>query len=187
MHLVVGLGNPGKEYEGTRHNVGFEVIEHLAHKHRIAVNKRAHQAVVGDGLLGENRVILARPMTYMNLSGNAVAAITRYYKIEPSSIIVVLDDLNLPVGKLRLRMGGSAGGQNGLANIILRLGTQDIPRIRIGIGGVSGSKMVSHVLSRFPADERTLIDESIDRASSAIETAVAQGFEMAMNRFNVSA
>ncbi len=186
MHLVVGLGNPGKEYAGTRHNVGFDVIEDLARKHHIAVTKRTHQAVIGEGTLGQHRVILARPMTFMNLSGNAVATISRYYKIDPANIIVVLDDLNLPVGKLRLRLGGSAGGQNGLANVILRMGTQDIPRIRIGIGSVDGSRMISHVLSRFPAEERALIDECIGRASSAIETAVAEGFEMAMNRFNVS-
>jgi PTH1 family peptidyl-tRNA hydrolase len=187
MHLIVGLGNPGKEYESTRHNVGFEVIEHLARQHHISVSKRAHQAVIGEGTIGQQRVMLARPMTYMNLSGDAVASLMRYYRIEIANIIVILDDLNLPLGKVRLRLGGSAGGQNGLAHILQRLGTQDVARIRIGIGGASGSRMVTHVLSRFHPDERVLIDESVGRAASAVETALSDGFEMAMNRFNPAA
>ena len=185
MWLVVGLGNPGAQYEGTRHNVGFEVVELLARRHNIAVQKRGFQAVYGDGSIGGERVILARPMTFMNLSGEALAAIARYYKVEPHHIIIILDEVALQPGQLRLRFQGSAGGHNGLANIIQLMGTPEIPRIRIGVGAARPGRLIGHVLSRFPQDELPLIEEATIRAADAVEVAIKEGFEMAMNRFNV--
>ena len=139
MRLVIGLGNPGAEYAGTRHNVGFEVIELLARRHGISVSKRDFKAVLGDGVIAGERVILARPMTYMNLSGEFRGALARYYRLEPEQIIVISDDIALPTGQLRLRYQGSAGGHNGLANIIEMLGTTEFPRIRIGRGRATRS------------------------------------------------
>jgi PTH1 family peptidyl-tRNA hydrolase len=185
MRLVVGLGNPGAEYVGTRHNVGFEVIELLARRHGISVSKRDFKAVLGDGVINGDRVILARPMTFMNLSGESVAALARYYKIEPDQIIVISDDVALPTGQLRLRFQGSAGGHNGLANIIEHMNTSDIPRIRIGVGAPRPGRMRGHVLSRFPAEEAALIEEAYIRAADAVECAIGEGFVMAMNRFNL--
>lgn len=185
MKLIVGLGNPGQEYAGTRHNVGFEVIERLARRHGITVTKRAHRSVMGEGRIGAERVLLVRPLTYMNLSGEAVASIARFYKIEPQDVIVILDDVALPPGRLRLRYKGSAGGHNGLANILQRLNTQEAPRIRIGVGAARPGEMVGHVLSRFRKEELPLIEDSYERAADAVEVALSEGFETAMNRFNV--
>jgi PTH1 family peptidyl-tRNA hydrolase len=186
MKLIAGLGNPGAEYAGTRHNAGFEVVELLARRHGIAVNKRNFKAVYGEGTIGGERVLLTRPMTYMNASGEAVAALARYYKLEPSEIIVALDEINLPVGRIRLRYKGSAGGQNGMASVIQHLGTQDVPRIRIGVGGARPGNMVGHVLGRFRPEELPLMQEAYERAADAVECALAEGFEMAMNRFNLA-
>ena len=185
MQLVVGLGNPGAEYVGTRHNVGFEVIELLARRHGISVSKRDFKAVLGDGVINGGRVILARPMTFMNLSGESVAALARYYRLGPEQIIVISDDIALPTGQLRLRFQGSAGGHNGLANIIELLGTTEFPRIRIGVGAARPGRMRGHVLGRFPQEEQTLIEEATIRAADAVECALAEGFVMAMNRFNL--
>jgi len=185
MKLIVGLGNPGAGYAGTRHNVGFEVIEVLAKRHNIAVTKRNYRAVYGEGTIGSEKVLLARPMTYMNLSGEAVGAMARFYKIAPEDVIVILDDVALPPGKLRLRFKGSAGGHNGLENILHHLHTQDVPRVRLGVGSAKPGGMVGHVLSRFRPEERTLISEAEERTADAIECALAEGFELAMNRFNI--
>jgi PTH1 family peptidyl-tRNA hydrolase len=184
MRLIVGLGNPGAEYAGTRHNVGFEAIEELAERHSVAVKKRAHRAVMGDGTISGQRVILARPMTFMNLSGQAVASICRMYKIEPADVIVIVDDIALPIGKLRLRLKGSAGGHNGLTSIEEHLHTQEYPRIRIGVGSAQPGRMVDHVLGKFRPQERESIAEAIERAADAVEAALTDGFENAMNRFN---
>jgi peptidyl-tRNA hydrolase, PTH1 family len=184
MQLVVGLGNPGAEYGGTRHNVGFAVVECLARRHGIAVRRRALRSVMGDGMIGAQRVILARPMTYMNLSGEAVGAIVRMYRLPSQHVIVVVDDIALPVGKLRLRLKGSPGGHNGLESVERHLGTQDYPRIRIGVGAARPGDMVGHVLSRFRPDERAVIEEAVERAADAIELALADGFERAMNVYN---
>jgi peptidyl-tRNA hydrolase, PTH1 family len=185
MKLIVGLGNPGAGYAGTRHNVGFEVIEILAKRHHIAVTKRNFRAVYGEGTIGDEKVLLARPMTYMNLSGEAVGAMARFYKIAPEDVIVILDDVALPPGRLRLRFKGSAGGHNGLENILRHLNTQDVPRVRLGVGSAKPGGMVGHVLSRFRKEELPLIQETEERAADAIECALAEDFELAMNRFNV--
>ena len=186
MKLIVGLGNPGAEYAGTRHNVGFEVIEILAQRHHIAVTKRNFKAVYGEGFIGSEKVLLVRPLTYMNLSGEAVQAIARFYKIEAADILLISDDIALPAGRLRLRFKGSAGGHNGLDNIFKLMATQEIPRFRIGVGAARAGEMRGHVLSRFHPDERDLMQEAYERTADAIEYAIAQGFELAMNRYNVS-
>lgn len=185
MKLIVGLGNPGAEYAGTRHNVGFEVIAELAKRHSITVAKRDFKAVFGDGTIAGERVLLARPMTYMNLSGEAVAAILRFYKIEVEDLIVILDDVALPVGQLRLRYKGSAGGQNGLKNVIQHLGTEEIARIRIGVGGAQPGGLVGHVLSKFRKEEQETIQIAYQVAADAVECALKEGFDNAMNRYNV--
>lgn len=184
MKLIVGLGNPGAEYEGTRHNVGFEAIEELSSRHRIPVRGRTLHSVMGDGVIGGRHVILARPMTYMNLSGEAVAAIARKYRIPPEDVLIIVDDAAIPVGKIRLRPKGSAGGHNGLKSIEQHLGTRDYPRIRIGVGAASGGAMIDHVLGRFRQDERQAVSESIDQTADAVEVTLRDGFEKAMNRYN---
>ena len=184
MRLIVGLGNPGAEYAGTRHNVGFEVIERLSKRHGIAVRRRTLRSVLGDGTLRGERVILARPMTFMNLSGEAVGAISRMYKIPPADVILIVDDVALPVGRIRLRLKGSAGGHHGLESVQAHLNTQDYPRIRIGVGGAGGRELIDHVLGRFRPDEREAMDASLDLAADAVEYALREGFENAMNVYN---
>jgi PTH1 family peptidyl-tRNA hydrolase len=184
MKLIVGLGNPGTEYAGTRHNVGFEVIDELAKRHHLAVTKRSFRSLVGEGQIGGQRTLLAKPQTYMNVSGEAVAAIARFYKIAPADIIVLLDDVALPPGRLRLRYKGSAGGHNGLDNILTLLHTQEVPRIRLGVGAARPGDMRNYVLSRFRGEEIETIRQAIERAADAVECALAEGFETAMNRFN---
>lgn len=185
MKLIVGLGNPGREYEGTRHNLGFEVVALLSRRHGIPVTRRAFRSLVGEGGMAGERVLLMRPQTYMNLSGEAVAAAARYHKLQAEDVIVVLDDVALPIGRLRLRYTGSAGGHNGLANILLLLGTQDVPRIRIGVGASRPGALVSHVLSRFAREEAEEVAIACERAADAVECALAEGFETAMNRYNL--
>ena len=186
MKLIVGLGNPGTEYAGTRHNVGFEVIDLLARRHGIAVSKRNFKAVYGEGTIAGEKVLLVRPMTYMNLSGEAVAALARFYKIETSDMVLISDDVALPVGRLRLRLKGSAGGHNGLDNIFRLLGTQEIPRVRVGVGASKPGDLIGHVLSKFRKEELEIVAEAQERAVGAIESAIREGFETAMNRFNLS-
>lgn len=186
MKIVVGLGNPGKQYEGTRHNIGFDVIEVLAKRHGIAVTKRNFRAVFGEGTIGGEKVLLVRPMTYMNLSGEAVSALCRFYKVAPEEVIVILDDVALDVGRLRLRYKGSAGGHNGLSNIIKLLHTEEVPRVRVGVGAPRPGAMVDHVLSRFGAEDRDAVENASERAADAIEYALQEGFDKAMNRFNLS-
>jgi PTH1 family peptidyl-tRNA hydrolase len=186
MIIVVGLGNPGTRYEGTRHNVGFEVADRLAARHGISVRERAHHALIGQGTIGGCRVLLAKPMTYMNLSGEAVGSLSRYFRVEPADVWVIVDDVALPVGSLRLRLKGSSGGHHGLESIEAHLGSRGFPRIRIGIGGSDRGDLVSHVLARFTVVEREKMAVVIERAADAVETALAEGFEAAMNRFNRS-
>ncbi len=186
MKLIVGLGNPGAEYAGTRHNVGFEVIDILAARHHITVSKRDFRSVIGEGAIGRERVILARPSTFMNLSGEAVAAIARFYKLDAADVIVISDDVALPTGRLRLRYKGSAGGHNGLANIIAHLNTQEFARVRVGVGAARPGDLIGHVLSRFRKEELPLMQEGYERAADAVEVALADGFETAMNRFNLT-
>jgi PTH1 family peptidyl-tRNA hydrolase len=180
FRLIVGLGNPGREYAETRHNAGFMVLDRLAAgagaRFRMEKKWQAEVAVLGD-------VWLCKPQTYMNLSGESASAIGHFYKIEPAQVLVVLDDLALPLGRLRLRESGSAGGQKGLASILQHLGTQAIPRLRVGIGAAEGDAS-SHVLGRFSPEERPVLDGAVARAAEAIEFAQSHGFAAAMNKYN---
>ena len=151
MKLIVGLGNPTKEYENTRHNIGFMAIDALSEDYHIPVESLRHKALIGKGAIEGQRVILAKPVTYMNLSGEAVRAISDYYKIPPEDIIIIFDDTTLDVGRMRIRKKGSAGGHNGIKSIIAHLGTMEFPRIKIGIGAKrEGQDLADYVLSRFP-------------------------------------
>jgi PTH1 family peptidyl-tRNA hydrolase len=183
-HVVVGLGNPGPEYSGTRHNVGFMVVDRLASRHRIAVKSNQSGARVGQGVIAEEPVALVKPLTFMNLSGRAVAPQLSKHSLQPNDLLVVYDDADLPLGKIRLRARGSAGGHGGLKSIIASLGSSEFPRVRIGIGRSSGGDLVDHVLGGFRGTERELIDQALDRAADAVEYALAHGVEAAMNRFN---
>ena len=184
MNLIVGLGNPGVDYAQTRHNVGFEVVELLGRRHGIAIRKRAQRSVQGHGTIGGRKVILARPTTFMNLSGEAVGAICRMYRIPSEDVIVVVDDIALPVGTIRLRLKGSSGGHNGLESIERHLNTREYPRVRIGVGAARPGRMVDHVLGKFRPEERETVHESLERAADAIEAALRDGFEKAMNLYN---
>ncbi len=180
FRLVVGLGNPGREYADTRHNVGFLLVDRLANRDRADWRReRRWQADVARA----GTVHLCKPLTYMNLSGQSVRAAADFYKIAPGEILIVLDDFALPLGKLRLRPGGSSGGHNGLKSVIEHLGTQEVPRLRIGIGGADGST-VDHVLGRFALAEREPLEQSLARAVDAVDFAQTRGLEAAMNNYN---
>jgi PTH1 family peptidyl-tRNA hydrolase len=186
MKLVVGLGNPGSQYDNTRHNVGFRVVDKLATQLRWNWNERRSRAALASGMIGAEKVILVKPLTYMNLSGEAVAELLRWYKLQPYDIFVVCDDLDLPVGKIRLRTKGSAGGQKGLDNIIYHLHTNEFPRLRIGIGRPTNTRKdpISYVLGVPSKDERIELDLAEDRAAEAIQLAIRQGLETTMNLVN---
>jgi len=185
MKLIVGLGNPGRRYRGTRHNVGWEVIARLADRAGIRVNEDEGFAEVGRGMIGDRRVLLARPFTYMNVSGEAVRDLRRRHRVRPEDILIIVDDIDLPLGRLRLRAAGSAGGHNGLKSVIEALGTTGFPRLRVGIGRPPlGTDPADFVLTRFTADEAPAVQVSIERAADAVELAVTEGLNAAMNRFN---
>lgn len=183
--LIVGLGNPGKEYERTRHNVGFAVVDEFARRHGIALTKREHQAIVGDGRVSETRVFLMKPQTFMNLSGQSVASLLRLKPLALTELLVVTDDIALPLGKLRLRAEGSAGGHNGLKSLIAHLHGQGFPRLRFGVGAPRDpSAQIDFVLGQFGKREQAEVDETLERAVAALETWLTDGIERAMNGFN---
>lgn len=186
MYIIVGLGNPGREYENTRHNIGFMVIDEAARKYNINVDKRQHKAVTGRGSIGGESVILVKPQTFMNLSGESVRRVIDYYKIEEKTeLIVISDDISLDTGALRIRKKGSAGGHNGLKNIILHLGHDEFQRIRVGVGNKpSQYDLVDYVLGHFDKDDMELITESVRRAAEAVEVMITDGPDAAMNQFN---
>lgn len=184
--LIVGLGNPGPEYRGTRHNVGFDVIDSLAEAGSIRLSENRHRAKYGLGVLHDVGVVLVKPLTYMNLSGQAVAPLAKHYSIKPANILVIADDLDLPVGKVRLRSKGSAGGHNGHRSLIASLGTTEYPRLKIGIGNVKG-ETVDHVLTTFHPDERTVINEAIHICCEGIQTLLTSGIDAAMRQVNPDA
>jgi PTH1 family peptidyl-tRNA hydrolase len=184
-YLIVGLGNPGAKYENTRHNVGFRAVEMLAKKHGLSFGKQEHRAFTAAGTMLGRRVLLAKPQTFMNLSGDSVVPLMRFYKVEPVNMIVLCDDLDIPLGTLRLRKDGSSGGQNGLKHIIERLGSSGFPRMRIGISRPPGRMdPAAYVLTAFKGDEEILALETIDRAVKAVETWLTDGVELAMTRYN---
>jgi peptidyl-tRNA hydrolase, PTH1 family len=185
MKLVVGLGNPGKKYEGTRHNVGFELVAELAHRHGAARPRTKFEAEVAEVTIGAERVLLMAPQTYMNNSGRSVRQALDFYQLLPADILVVCDDINLALGRLRIRKGGSAGGQKGLANIIQQLGTEAFPRLRIGIDlPPVGRDAADYVLDRFGKAEARVIADAVKLGADAIGIWLAQGVDAAMNRFN---
>jgi peptidyl-tRNA hydrolase, PTH1 family len=185
MKLVVGLGNPGARYEGTRHNVGFAAVDLLANRHGLVwqAAPRGIEALIANWRAGG--AILAKPLTFMNLSGAAMVGLLQFYKIELTDLLVLVDEAQLETGRLRIRPEGSAGGHNGLKSAIASLGTLAFPRLRIGVGrGDARRDLADHVLARFEPDERSVIDDAIGRAADAAELFVAEGVSAAMNRFN---
>lgn len=185
MKLIVGLGNPTNKYEGTRHNVGFDVIDKMADEYGIGLDVIKHKGMYGKGKIDGQTVILLKPMTFMNLSGESVSQVATYYKIASSDIIVVYDDINLDVGRLRVRGKGSAGGHNGIKNIIANLHTEEFPRVRVGVGmKPPRMDLADYVLSHFSNEDRKLVDESYDKAIKAIALLVNDELDKAMNEYN---
>jgi PTH1 family peptidyl-tRNA hydrolase len=188
MKLIVGLGNPGPEYRETRHNVGFTVVDELVNRWRVADQWREKfEALQIKTLRGEDGVIIAKPLTFMNRSGQSVAAIAGFYKIEPADVFVIVDEAALPLGRLRARRDGSAGGHNGLKSIIEHLGTTAFPRMRVGVGrGDNRRDLADHVLGRFAASERETVSAAVLRAADAAEMFLSDGIERVMNEFNAA-
>lgn len=183
--LIVGLGNPGREYAGNRHNVGFQIADRWAAAHAIAFNKIQHHAILALGRVADRRIIIAKPQTYMNASGRAVSALLRYYKVMPDRLLVIFDDLDLPFGVIRLRAEGGAGGHNGMRSIIQQLGGQQFARLRVGIGRPPGRMEPSDfVLQDFKREEVAELDGILDRAVQAINAFIGSGIVAAMNQFN---
>ena len=184
--LVVGLGNPGPKYEWTRHNMGFLVIDELAEREKIPVQKLKYRALTNTAVIGGRSVLLMKPTTYMNLSGESVGEAARFYKIPPERVLVISDDVALPQGKLRIRRSGSAGGHNGLKNIISHLGSDQFPRIKVGVGGKPhpDHNMADWVLGKFTGQDRKVMEEAITRAADAVTLYLSQGPDQAMARFN---
>lgn len=186
MYVIVGLGNPGKEYVNTRHNVGFRVVDAIADKYHIAVTEKKHKALIGKGVVEGEKVILVKPQTYMNLSGESVREVIDYYKVdEKEELIVIFDDISLDVGKIRIRKKGSAGGHNGIKNIIAHLGHDTFRRIKMGVGDKpKGYDLADYVLGHFSAEDNRLMQESIERAVEAVTVIMSDGPDKAMNLYN---
>jgi peptidyl-tRNA hydrolase, PTH1 family len=185
--LIIGLGNPEPKYDHTRHNIGFDAVDELAKSWGLSwkENKR-FQGIIAEGISPYgNKIRLLKPLTYMNLSGQAVRAVTDWYRIMPQSVLVIYDEMDLPVGRLRIRLSGSAGGHNGMKSIISHLGNQDFPRLRIGIGKSTGNKQtISHVLGKFAPEENSVIKEVLQLSTNAIECSLKEGVEKAMSLYN---
>lgn len=186
MKLVAGLGNPGPRYAESRHNIGFLVVDELVRRWQLGPGRyeRDWAGLVWETRRGEEQVLLLQPQTYMNLSGRSVSAVWRYYGLELAGLLVVIDDLDLPLGQLRLRAGGSAGGHHGLSDVIRHLNSDEFPRLRIGIGKVDRAVTVEYVLSRFFPEERAIVKEALRAAGDAVECWLARGVAAAMNEFN---
>lgn len=186
MIIVAGLGNPGREYENTRHNIGFSMLDRIAKHLNIDILEKKHKALIGKGVLGGDKVILVKPQTYMNLSGESIREVCDYYKVDPENdLIIIYDDVSLDVGKLRIRGKGSAGGHNGIKSIISHLGTEKFNRIRVGIGDKpKGYDLADYVLGHFTKEEQSILDDAGLKMPKAIECIVNEGIESAMNKFN---
>jgi PTH1 family peptidyl-tRNA hydrolase len=182
--LIAGLGNPGPEYAGTRHNVGFEAVDRLARLHGLRLDQRKFRALYGAGTIGGAPVALCKPMTYMNLCGQAVAPLLRHFGLGPGRLLVIADELDLPAGKVRMRPKGGAAGHNGHRSIQAALGAQDYPRIRVGIASPADGGTVAHVLSRFHSSERAAIDAALDLVVAGVETLLTEGIDKALTQVN---
>lgn len=183
MIIIVGLGNPGREYNNTRHNIGFEAINYIADKYNIDIDREKFKGVYGEGVIDGQKVILLKPTTYMNLSGESVRAIMDFYKLTQDEIIILYDDISLPVGRLRIRDKGSAGGHNGIKSIISNLGTDKFSRIKIGVGESKGD-LVKHVLGQFSKKDSEVLQDVLSTVVSATETIIESDIKEAMNKFN---
>jgi PTH1 family peptidyl-tRNA hydrolase len=185
MYIIIGLGNPTREYQATRHNIGFDVITQIADDYNISLDTKKHKAICGKGMINGEKIVLAKPQTYMNLSGESVRELVDFYKVLPQEIIVIYDDISLEVGQLRLRKQGSAGGHNGIKSIIAHLGTQEFSRIKVGVGDKpEGWDLADYVLSRFAEAEQPIIRDAIKNSSEAVKTIITEGFDAAMNIYN---
>ena len=186
MFLIAGLGNPGRQYEKTRHNMGFDTIDELIDRHRIPQGGIAHKAMYGKGMSAGEKVLAVKPLTYMNLSGESLREWVNYYKLDPETeMIVIYDDIDLEPGQIRIRKKGSAGGHNGIKSIIAQLGTQNFYRIKVGVGAKPrGWDLADYVLGRFSSDERIAVDKAICDAADAVEMILRDGIESAMNHYN---
>ena len=185
MKILVGLGNPGEEYSNTRHNVGFMAIDALAKQFNVTNWKSKFEAQIADIRFGEEQIILVKPQTYMNLSGNAVGQIMRWYKVDADSVIAIYDDMDIPIGTAKLKQRGSSGGHRGVESLLVNIGKEEFARVRIGIGRPpAGWTVVDHVLAKFSKEERASIDEIIKKLIPAIECIVKQGIDKAMNRYS---
>ena len=186
LYIIVGLGNPGDKYEKTRHNVGFNVIDLLAKEYSIDVSKIKHKALIGEGRVGTEKVILVKPMTYMNLSGESVADICNNYNNDLENLIVIYDDIDLDVGKIRIRKKGSGGTHNGMRSIIKCLGSNEFPRVRVGISKPkNGQDLADFVLSRFSKEDEKSLQESFENSVAAVDCAIRNDLDLAMNRYNM--
>lgn len=186
MYIIAGLGNPGRQYANTRHNVGFMALDLLGQRHNIGYPEDGHKSMFGKGHIGTEKVVLVKPLTYMNLSGEALVSICNYYKIDVSSeLIVIYDDIDLDPGQLRIRKSGSAGGHNGMKNIVKMLGTQEFMRVRIGVGAKpKGWDLADYVLAQLNDEDFPPIRDAVEHAADAVELILSDGIDTAMNRFN---
>ena len=184
MYLIAGLGNPGEKYKYTRHNVGFTAIDYLSAVYKISVKKIKFRSLLGEGIIGGERVILAKPSTFMNNSGEAVGEIARYYKIPPENVIIIYDDVALDTGRLRIRPSGSDGGHNGMKSIIYHLQSDAFPRVRIGVGKVSGAELANHVLGTFSKEDGVRVTRCIKETDKITEEIISRGVSAVMNKFN---
>ena len=186
MYLIAGLGNPGKQYEATRHNMGFDTIDCLVETHNVPQGGVKFNAMYGKGIIGGEKAILMKPLSYMNLSGGPIQEMSSYFKIDPETeLIVIYDDIDLEPGQLRIRKQGSAGGHNGIKDIIRQLGTEKFLRIKVGVGAKpKGWDLADHVLGRFSTEDRKLVDEAIEKAAKAVDIMISQGADAAMNEYN---
>jgi PTH1 family peptidyl-tRNA hydrolase len=183
--ILVGLGNPGRRYFNTRHNIGFDTIDVLSNKYKIDIGKLKHKALIGDGLIEDNKVLLVKPQTYMNESGESVRDIAKWYKIHMDRLILIYDDIDLPLGKIRIRRSGSAGTHNGMKSVIYHLQSDAFPRVRIGISKAQEHiNIIDYVLGKFSEDERNIVDEGIKKASDAIKVIIRSGIDEAMAKYN---
>ena len=185
MYVVVGLGNPGKQYENTRHNVGFNVIDILAKEYDISVTKIKHKALIGEGRIGSEKVLLVKPQTYMNLSGESIIEAIKFYKIDTNKIIVIYDDIDVKPGKIKIRKKGGPGSHNGMKSVINSLGSQEFSRIRVGIGTPEHKNdMINYVIGKVPKEELEQLDEGTSTAKEAVTEIIKNGIDIAMNKFN---